>query len=98
MWDITGPKVAMHSTTACNLRIMRQKSLTQHFEKLIQSGTGMIGHVVDLIDRGGIFNRGRQEICLNHVCDIAEVTARGAITVHIDALPPHYRRDPARND
>src|SRR5690606_5825394 len=73
------------------------QELHQIAVQLIKGGTPTQGDVVDLVARI-LARQRRQNIGLNDVVDVAEITAGLAISIDDDFLIAHHGADPARDD
>ena len=75
MENISRTKGLVLGTKVSQVRVIWQQLAANDFEQFVQGGAGAQRHLKNLIDRGRITGRGREEVCLDDIGDIKEVPA-----------------------
>src|SRR5581483_8258062 len=75
---------------------IRLQSAAEEFEKFVEGGAGVQSDVVNLVG-GGVGGGGGEEICLDSVGDVTEITAGGTVAINLDGLAAEHGANPLGN-
>ena len=96
--NIARTEVAMDRLVILEMRIAFTKMLEQESAEFVQRGSIADGDVVDLVGGFRIICRGSEQVHLDGVGDVTEVTAGFAIAIDIHRLVGDHRGDPFGDD
>ena len=98
MAHVAGAKFAIFGCQRHVLREGGQQHLLHAGVQLGQTGAGVDGHVVDLVDGCRVGAGGGQDIGLHGIVHKAEIAAGGAVAMDVHGLAVQHGGDPAGND